>query len=540
MDHTACYCRWAVLCLLVLALPSQVRADEKSPNIIVFYADDLGWTHTSLRMMKDRPDSKSDLYQTPNLERLAARGMRFSSGYAPAPVCTPSRISIQYGKTPARLHQTTVHDVMARVKNVDLSGEVSLAHVVKKANRAYRTAFFGKGISILRMKELDYDETDEADRGPNGNFHGDWVSLDNRIRLPKDDPKRVLSLTRRATKFIERQADADQPFFLMVSHYAVHVEHFSLQKTREKYLKRIAERRGIVDGIEDSERQPSAKLKSLWKTANYAALIENLDTSLGTILDELERHKILDNTYIVFTSDNGGGGGNKPLAAGKAKMFEGGLRVPTVVAGPGIEANAQCDVPVVQWDLLPTVHGMARSKAPLPKNLDGRSWMPLLEKGNAGRLQPRDPGLVFHFPWYAGQPISVIRVGDYKLMRQLNTREVKLFDVAKDLSETRDLSKELAEVTTDLERKLDLYLSTVDAWKMKDVYTARINELEGWIERQRNSIEKWKRQLSDDKLSDERRRKIQNDIQRAIKKDIPRLTENLKKARANVGTSDWQ
>lgn len=528
------------------------------PNIILFYTDDQGWTETSVPMMKDRQKIAGALYRTPHLDRLARRGMRFSNAYAPSPVCTPSRLSIQYGKTPARLRFTTIHDVMALKHKVDHAGEVSLAQIVKAAHPDYRTAFFGKGISQTRMAKLGYDETDENDpRSPNGNLHGDWVSVENRTPLPAKDPKRIFSLTDRATAYMRNQAQAQRPFFMMVSHYAIHVGHQSLAETRQKYLSALAKQHGIADGIPDNpymalhDKQRAklgigddhllqGKLATLWREANYAAMIENLDSSLGAILDELDKLAITDNTYVIFTSDNGGGGSMKPLAGGKAKMWEGGIRVPLVVAGPGIDRNSQCDVPVAQWDLLPTLHGLARSQAPLPKDLDGRSWLPLLTDPRDGKLQPRDTGLVWHFPWYAGQPISAIRVGDYKLMRQLNTREVKLFDVVSDIGETQDLSKSMPDKAAELEKRLDDYLTRVGAWKMVDVYETRQAELKGWIARAEENIAKWERELRTKDITEQQREELLKRIASARNKDIPRLQNTLKQVTSMVGTPDWK
>ena len=398
---------------------SCIAATKRRPNFVIFYTDDQGWADTSVRMMKSRPDSRDDFYRTPHLERLAKEGMRFSNAYSPAPTCTPSRISIQYGKTTARLKQTTVHDVLAKAHGIDCADEKSMAHIIKACDSRYVTAHFGKGMAIRRMDRSGYDITDEADTGNhgNGNFHGDWISNTNRKPVPADDPKRIFSLTRSANKFINDQANAGRPFFLMVSHYAVHVHHAALRETIDKY-------RNLPRGKEcrDADYEDPSKMKDSFKigswTLQYAAMIDNLDSSLGSILDTLDKTGLTGSTYVIFTSDNGGGfGNNGPLSGGKARMFEGGLRVPTVVRGPGVLADSQCDVPVVQWDLLATLHDLSGSTRPLPKNVDGGSWRSVLTKGNKGDVRRPDPFLVFHYPYYAGVPISAIRLGDYKFMR---------------------------------------------------------------------------------------------------------------------------
>ncbi|MBC8871752.1 MAG: sulfatase [Planctomycetes bacterium] len=469
-------------------------AAEGSPNFVLFYTDDQGWTDTSVPMMKNLPETSSTFYQTPNLERLAEAGMRFSSAYAPAPTCTPSRISIQFGKTTARLQVTTVYDVLAKVNGIDCASERSIAHILKEADRGYITAHFGKGMAIRRMEDSGYDITDEYDPGNhgNGNFHGDYVSNRDKPRrpLPADDPKRVFSLTRRATSFIKDQVKVDRPFFLMVSHYAVHVKHGALAETIKKYKGRPREK-----GESDV----------------YAAMIEHLDDSLGAILKTLDEMGIADNTYVIFSSDNGGGHvTNAPLTGGKARMFEGGLRVPTVIRGPGVMAGAQCDVPIAQWDFLPTIHDLSGSTRPLPAHLDGGSLSDLFQRGNQGRVDRPQPFLVFHYPYYAGVPISAIRMGDYKFMRHLNTGETRLHDVVKDIAEEHDLRTKEPEKAEQLDRLLTQYLNEVGAETAEDMHRVRIEMLE-----------------------DELQNLSPGDPKRAT------IKKNIEKAKANRANQNW-
>ena len=183
-------------------------------------------------------------------------------------------------------------------------------------------------------------------------------------------------------------------------------------------------------------------------------MVEETDASLGAILDTLKESKQLDNTYVIFTSDNGGGfsrrdeAGNRfngPLQEGKRSMFEGGLRVPFVVSGPGIKPGSQCDVPVVQWDLLPALHDLSGNTVPLPDGVDGGSLRDVFERGNDGSVNRGAPGLIFHYTCHYHPPISVIRMGDYKLMRHLNSGELKLFNVATDYAEQQDLVQRMPE-----------------------------------------------------------------------------------------------
>ena len=201
------------------------------PNIVLFLTDDQGWSDTSVQMMKDRPDSKSDLYQTPNLERMAAEGMVFSSAYSPAPTCTPTRTSLQFGKSPARLRYTVVHDVLAKQNGYDCKDEIAMGQMVKNVDPSYATAHFGKwGLDVLHdLSKAGYDASD----GNTNNGEGDWL-VHAKKRLPEDDPKRILSVTKRANSFMEEQVKAQKPFFMQISHYAVHVSHFALKETIEK------------------------------------------------------------------------------------------------------------------------------------------------------------------------------------------------------------------------------------------------------------------------------------------------------------------
>ena len=177
---------------------------ETSPNFVVFYVDDLGWADTSVRMIDDEPLSKSDFNQTPALERLARQGVRFTSGYAPTPTCTGSRISIQFGKTSARMHYRHVFDVLSRIQRPQgWDDEISMAGVLKAANKGYVTAHFGKGMNVRRMDHAGYDVTDEFDRASNGNGHGRYIDVKKKIPIPDDNPKRIVDLTKRSVDFVK-------------------------------------------------------------------------------------------------------------------------------------------------------------------------------------------------------------------------------------------------------------------------------------------------------------------------------------------------
>ena len=302
-----------------LVLASFTHAAER-PNIVIFYVDDLGWADTSVRMMESDPNSASDFHQTPHLAALAKGGMKFSNAYAPAPTCTPSRKSIQFGKTPGRLGYTFVHDVLALQRKLEWKDETSLADVVKAADPNYITAHFGKGMGNERMETIGYDVTDELEpHGDNGNFHGDYISIKNRTKLPPDNPKRMASLRKSSVDFVNAHS-GKRPFLMMVSHYAVHVPHAARADLIEKYRK-LPRGKFLTDSdYLPVDEMPKGKVISSWRL-QYAAMLEECDEGLGAIVTALKKTGQLDNTLIIFTSDNGGGlGPNGILRGGKANL----------------------------------------------------------------------------------------------------------------------------------------------------------------------------------------------------------------------------
>jgi arylsulfatase A-like enzyme len=479
---------------------SMAKKDKKSatePNFIIIYMDDLGWADTSVPMMDGEPLSKSDFYITPQLEKLAERGVRFSNGYCPTPTCTGSRISIQFGMTSARMQYRNVNDVLSKKQrgNTGWDDDVSMAAVVKAANNNYITAHFGKGMSVRRMDHAGYDVTDEYDTNSNGNGHGSFIDVKNKIPIPDDNAKRIPDLTRLSVDFVKEHA-GKQPFYMMISHYAVHVPFQASPEAIER-----ARQRWLAMGRPDVDtNDPEYKNSKEYRTWQYAGMIEQCDNNLGALVEALKQTGELDNTYIIYTSDNGGGYArrdehkrrfNGPLQEGKRSTLEGGLRVPFVVAGPGIEPGSQCDVPVVQWDLLSTLHDLSGSKAPLPKGVDGGSLRDLFERGNKGTVKRGAPGLIFHYTCHYHPPVSVIRIGDYKLMRHLNSDEMKLFNVAEDYREQKDLASTMPKKVAELNRIRQQYIDEVDGGKMEDVYAVFL-EIQD-----ENKINKEKKYLSD-------------------------------------------
>ena len=428
-----------------------VRAEDAStkPNIIFILADDQGWNGTSVQMHPELPNSKSDYHRTPNLELLARRGMRFSQAYAPGPMCSPSRASFQTGKSPAQLHITNVgrsrparhsQRLLLPKHSINLpTDEVTIGEVLR--DTGYATAWFGKWHlgGNQGPGAHGYDTHDGATENSDG------------VTQDPDNPKDIFGITERGMAFMEESKQAGKPFYLQLWHYAVHGPFQSSSATEVAYRGRTA---GEV------HRSPI-----------FAAMTEDLDTSVGMILDKLEDLGIADNTYVVYMSDHGSGGrsSNAPLRQGKGTLWEGGLRVPLIISGPGVKEGEFCQVPIVGWDMFPTFCDWAGVQDRLPTGVEGTSIGPLLATGT-GELKREHDGIAFHFPHYGqggrGQdnsPLSTLVYNNHKLMKLYETNQLRLFDLGNDISERNDLAKSDPEMTRSMHRMLQSYLQRIDA-----------------------------------------------------------------------------
>ena len=481
----------AVLCL-----------SAKAPNFILIYADDLGYADTSVQMMDAEPSTQNAFIQTPGIERLAQIGTRFTAAYAPSPTCTASRISIQHGQSTAKIQYRNVFDVLSQVQRPDgYDTEITIAEMFKESGKNYITAHFGKGCSAMgRFDEAGYDLTDEnpGEPGGNGNGHGSyWDPIKDKTPFPPDNPKRMHSLKRDSAAFV-KEYGGKRPFFMMVSHYAPHIPYYCTQEAFERNKKRWIEMGRETEGVENEK-------SSIHKDITYAAMVEEMDMTLVAILDALDAKGELDNTYVIFTSDNGGGHSerrdvdgekrrfNGPLQEGKRSIYEGGIRVPTVISGPGIKAGSQCDVPIVQWDLLSTFHDLSGSDSPMPPNADGGSLRQVFKKGNKGRVKRVAPGIIHHYTCHYHPPISSIIMGDYKLMRHLNSNEFKLFNLKTDYREEKNLASAMPEKVKEMDQACRKYVKKVEGGTAEQVRRAH-HELVDHFSQQ--SIDGYKNKLA--------------------------------------------
>ncbi|MDF1841751.1 MAG: sulfatase-like hydrolase/transferase [Rubripirellula sp.] len=438
-------------CLSIALAISLVSASANAadrPNIVFMMSDDQAWNGLSVSMHPDLEWSKSSIVDTPNLEKLAAQGMRFSAAYAPASVCSPTRVSLQTGKSSAAMHWTKaappeIGHKMIEPRNIRSipASDVTIGELLQSAG--YATAHYGKWhINGGGPAANGYDEGD----GNLGNEHAHQYGDPN--------PADIFGMAERAVMFMEKNKAVDKPFFIQMSWHALHAPQNAMKETLVKYAQRMS---SSVDE----------------KRVGSAAIAENLDTGVGMVIDAIDRLGLTDNTYVIYMSDNGsgGGGGGKRgrrragLAGGKGGVWEGGIRSPLIIRGPGVPASSWCHERVVGYDFYPTYcvwAGLSESK--LPRNIEGGSIVSLLRNGRGTVKRPRKE-LVFHFPHYQGGdgPHSALFLGNYKLMKFYEDNRLALFDIAADISEQNDLSQQMPQKVKELDRLLVKYLQDINA-----------------------------------------------------------------------------
>lgn len=434
------------LAALFLLLAFSPICLAESPNFIVILTDDQSWVGSSVLMNPDDSRTKSDFYMTPHMERLARMGMRFTQGYSPASSCCPTRRGIQTGQFPAR------HEYNADRKGWTdtYSKQLNIPRMLKQANKEYVTAHFGKWdhrYDEITPHQQGYDFSD----GYTGNGTGGHKGSGGPAATP--DPKRINSITDKAVHFIERNHYQKKPFYLQISHYAVHLDIFYNERTFTAF----------------QDRSPGKK----HTMPEFAAMTSDMDAGVGRILDKIESLAMLKNTWIIFMSDNGGRNDlpkaptaeehlNSPLRDGKHSFYEGGIRVPFFVIGPGVKLNSVSAVPVSGVDILPTLADLAGYPLSMPQNIDGGSFRQVAENMGMGFVQRRHPFLIFH-QGVDRKVTSAIRSENFKLVKNWEEDRVELFDLDNDISEQRDLSDEMKQKTEELHALLLEYLVGVNA-----------------------------------------------------------------------------
>ncbi len=366
----------------------------------------------------------------------------FQSGLCSRPCLRATRISLQTGKSPAQLHWTkasrpyTAADGYklvppANIRNIPES-EITIGERLQSAG--YATAHYGKWhIMGGGPEKHGYDESDGE------------TSNNDAAPHKGDNPVDIFGMGRRAAAFMEKHSRAGKPFFIQMSYHALHYPENAKPATVEKYRK-------ILTGASE-------------KAIGRAAIAENLDEGVGLLLEKIDALGIAENTYVVYMSDNGGGGNSRsrPISGGKGDVREGGIRVPLIIRGPGIDANSWSHQAVVGYDLYNTFSELAGITAPMPANTEGGSFVHLLKGMEKPVKRPREE-LVFHFPHYQGDtPHSAILLGDYKLLHYYETGESQLYHLASDLKESNDLSQKIPEKAAELNQRLSNYLAAIGA-----------------------------------------------------------------------------
>lgn len=454
-----------IVALAALALPTaNVHAGEPParPNIVFILIDDMGYS--------DGGCFGSKFYQTPQIDALARSAVRFTQAYAACAVCSPTRAALMTGKYPARLHITDWIPGESAPKNSRFNlpdwqehlplEETTLATALKRLG--YATRHIGKwhlgGGEFLPQHQGFDTNIAGGDTEHPASYFWPYGAANNEHRVPGLSTRGggkgeylTDQLTDEALNFIEE--NKDHPFYLNFCHYAVHAPLMGKQEL-----------------IDEAADRPGADGQS---NTVYYAMLRSVDESVGRIVKKLDELHLADHTLVVFTSDNGGAvhfgrppaTSNYPLRNGKGSAYEGGLRIPLIIKMPGVTtAGRVCDTPVITMDFFPTLLELAGAdKSTSSTAVDGVSIVPLLR----GEDQTPHSELFWHYPhyWNGGiiSPYSVVRMGDWKLIRFYETGREELYDLKSDVSERHDLAAANPVRRKELDTRLDAWLKEVGA-----------------------------------------------------------------------------
>lgn len=462
--------------LAAALMPRCIAARERKLNFVFFLVDDMGW--------RDAACCGSTFYETPNIDRLAREGMRFTDAYAACPVCSPTRASIMAGKYPARMGTTdwfgapqpdtvgrhwTKTMPMLPAPYVDRLAleEVTVAEAFKQAG--YTTFFAGKW-HLGGQGYFPEDQGFDINKGghQSGSPPGGYFCPYKNPKLTNGPEGEYLTdrLTDESVEFLDTVGG--KPFLLYLSHYAVHTPLQSRKDLQEKYKAKAA-KLPPSEGpkfIPEGQRQA----RQVQDHAVYAGMVQSMDESLGRVMDKLEAMGLEDNTAIIFMSDNGGLStsegsptSNVPLRAGKGWLYEGGIREPMIIKWPGrIRPGSVCSEPVVSTDFYPTMLEMAQLPPRPEQHVDGVSIVPLLKQ--QARLNRK--AIYWHYPHYGNQggfPGSAIRAGDWKLIECFKDGRLELYNLREDVGEKNNLAASMPGKAAELHKTLSEWRDRVGA-----------------------------------------------------------------------------
>lgn len=485
-----------IICLLVFTLHKGIAQESRAqrPNIVVFLVDDMGWEDTSVPFW-DSVTAANKKFHTPNMEKLAARSMKFTEAYANS-ICTPSRVSLMSGMNAA--HHKVTNWTMFKDKAVDPQDSVlqmpewnmnGLSPVQGVSHTVYVNTLFqllkDHGYFTIHCGKAHFGAyqtpgANPLNLGADINIAGSaagnpasYLGEKDYGHIPGEFKVRAITglnqywgthkflteaLTLEAMKAMDTARMTHKPFFLYMAQYAVHTPYNQDTRYVNKYLSR---------GLNSSE-------------AGYAALVEGMDASLGALMNYLDEHDLTKNTVIIFMSDNGGlshpprtgmmDTQNYPLRYGKGSLYEGGIREPMMVSWPGVtRPGSVTDQYVAIWDFFPTILEMAGvSHYKTAQRIDGKSFIPVLK--NPG-YEDTSRVLIWNFPnkWGGSRAVpgfswtSAVRRGSWKLIYLQKQRELRLYNLKNDLKEVHDLSRQYPEKTKEMAKLLTSELKKAHA-----------------------------------------------------------------------------
>ncbi|MBN1465927.1 sulfatase [candidate division KSB1 bacterium] len=442
---------------------------SRKPNFLFILVDDLGWA--------DLGCYGSTFHETPNLDGLAATGMRFTDAYAACPVCSPTRAAIMTGRHPVRLNITDwipgddPHD-RERIGPQDQHelphAEVTIAEMLR--DNGYRTFLAGKW---HLGGEGYYPEDQGFDINKGGHEMGHPSSYYSPYRNPKlaDGPEGEYLTDRLTDESIQFLKEAgEEPFFLYLPFYTVHTPIQACKRHLQHFQEKAA---SLTAAMPDEREEHAGATKLRQDDAAYATMVYAMDENIGRLLRSLEELELAERTIVIFTSDNGGLStmarnrraptSNEPLRAGKGWCYEGGIRVPLIVRAPGISRVASiCCEPVISMDFFPTMLELAGLTVLPEKHIDGLSLVPLLR--GAEQL-PRD-ALYWHYPHYHSStwtPGAALRARDWKLIEFFDEEKVELYNLKEDIGEKNDLASTLPGRRDELLAELHRWQRELDA-----------------------------------------------------------------------------